>query len=74
MAVSEKDRAHFRAIADAMARLELESIAKEQALSPGQRILAALRLTDVFLKSSPGETKPAPTSLPALWKHRHSHG
>lgn len=74
MAASEKDREHFRAIAEGMARLDLESIAREQSLTPGQRIQAALRLTDVFLKSSLGAPKPAPISLVALWKQRHSHG
>lgn len=74
MAASEKDREHFRAIADGMARLDRESIAREQALTPGQRIQAALRLTDLFLKSSRGATKPMPISLVALWKLRHVHG
>ncbi len=74
MAASAKDKQHFRAIAEGMARLEVESIAREQSLTPGQRIQAALRLTDVFLKSSQGATKPAPVSLSALWKQRHVHG
>ena len=74
MAVSEKDRQHFRAIAEGMARLDLESIAREQSLTPGQRIQAALRLTDVFLQSSQGAPKPMPISLAALWKQRRSDG
>ncbi len=71
MAVSKKDREHFQAIADAMARLNVESIVKEQALTPGQRIQAALRMTDVFLKSAQGAAKPAPPSLKALWQLHH---
>ena len=74
MGVSDKDREHFRAIAQRMARLDLESIAREQALTPGERIQAALRLTDVFLKSAHGAPKSAPTSLTALWKRRLLHG
>jgi len=71
MAVTEKDREHFRAIAEGIERLNLESIVREQALTPGQRILAALRMTDLFLKSSRGATKSDPVSLNQLWKRRH---
>lgn len=46
MAVSEKDREHFRAIASGMARLNKESLLRELELTPGERITAALRLTD----------------------------
>ena len=74
MAASAKDKQHFQAIADGMARLELESIAREQSLTPGQRIQAALRLTDMFLKSAQGASKPEPVSMSALWKQRLSHG
>ena len=74
MAVSNKDREHFRAFAEGIERLNIESIVREQVLTPGQRIEAALKMTDVFLKSSHGAPKPAPVSLNALWKLRHLNG
>lgn len=74
MAVSEQERNHFRAIAAGMARLNAESLLRELELTPGERIEAALRLTDQFLRSSPMEKKPPPVSLAQLWRERGSRG
>lgn len=74
MAVTEKDRAHFRAIAEGMERLNRQSLEREQELTPGERILSALRLTDRFLRSSPMEEKPPPVSLALLWRQRSANG
>lgn len=71
MAVTEKDRAHFRAIAEGMARLNRESMLEEAKLTPGERILAALRLTDQFLRSAPMEEKPPPVSPASIWRKRN---
>ena len=74
MAVSEKDREHFRAIASGMDRLNKESLLRELELTPGERITAALRLTDQFLRSSVMEEKPPPVSLVNLWRQRRASG
>ncbi|MDP1826882.1 MAG: hypothetical protein Q8L48_26655 [Archangium sp.] len=57
-----------------MARLNAESLLRELELTPGERIEAALRLTDQFLRSSPMEKKPPPVSLAQLWRERGSRG
>ncbi len=74
MAVSQKDREHFRAIAAGMERLNKESLLRELELTPGERITAALRLTDQFLRSSVMEEKPPPVSLAKLWRERRASG
>lgn len=74
MAVSDQERNHFQAIAAGMARLNRESLLRELELTPGERIEAALRLTDQFLRSSPMEEKPPPVSLARRWRERGSRG
>lgn len=53
-----------------MDRLNRESLLRELELTPGERIAAALRLTDQFLRSSPMEEKPPPVSLAQRWRER----
>jgi hypothetical protein len=47
---SEKDLKHFENIKTGMAQLELESLKKEMAMTSGERILAAIRMSDAKLK------------------------
>ncbi len=68
------DDAHRRKLAmmaEGMARLEAESIAREARLTPGERVERGLELSELVRRSQTNRDKPLPPSLVALWRARH---
>lgn len=57
-------------MAEGLARLEAESIAREARLTPGERIERGIELSELVRRSQANRDKPLPPSLVALWRQR----
>jgi len=69
--VTEKDRAHFRAIAEGLDLLEQEAIARAAARPAGTNIEIAFDLSRFVMSRSSDFSREDPVSIAQLWRERH---
>jgi hypothetical protein len=72
--VSEKDRRHFRFIAETEAELNRESIQACARRDPGKNVEIGLALSELAASFGADLSRPDEVSLIALWKARGKTG
>jgi hypothetical protein len=68
--VSEKDRAHFRRLAEGEAELNREALLACAARSPGANIALGLELSDFAINFGGDQTRPEEVAPIQLWRDR----
>ncbi len=71
--VSERDRAHFRAIAEAEAELNLESIRRAAHRTPAENLALAFALTRWVSTFAGSLDRPDEVAPIAVWLKRRRH-